>query len=354
MIDPQALGAFSDNLQRALDDAVQTMVTQAIDNLVMDPEWITKMQRQVDQAMVGRVLDRLSAVDINSVVARQTDASLDRLSQRVRDQIARLGIQDRAASVQLTVMDDAVVVENTMITQHAHVMDTARVDGSLTVNNLIVRGVINTDNVSWNELAETIRRRAVDGLTQQWRDDMIQAVLASARTTGIDFAQVRVGDELVIDGDRLGAGIQKSSLREVGALTSLTVDGAATLTDTVHVSPRRVGINTHQPDWALSVWDEECAIGLGKLSQDRAYIGTSRRTALAIGVDRQPYLEIDREGLVTVRSLRLDRWRIGHATDVPGWSGTRGDLIFNSDPRPETPFGWVCLGGFRWQSLRSA
>lgn len=354
MIDSQVLGAFSDNLQRALDSAVQNMVTDAINNLVMDPEWITKMQRQVDQAMVGRVLDRLSGVDINSLVARQTDASLDRLSQRIRDEIARLGIQDRAASVQLTVMDDAVVIENTTVTKHLHVVETARVDGSLTVQDLIVRGVINTDNVSWNELAETIQKRAVASLTQEWRDNMVQDVLEQARVSGIDFAQVRVGTELLVDGDRLGASVQRSSLCEVGELERLTVSGTTQLNNTMHVNQRRVGINTSQPEMALSVWDEECALGLGKLSQDRAYIGTARKHALAIGVDRQPSIEIDRDGLVTMRTLRLDRFRIGHATDVPGWSGTRGDLIFNSDPRPDTAFGWVCLGGFRWQPLRSA
>ena len=46
--------------------------------------------------------------------------------------------------------------------------------------------------------------------------------------------------------------------------------------------------------------------------------------------------------------------RISHDSQVPGWSGTRGDLVFNTSPGADRVFAWVCLGAHRWQTLKSA
>ena len=115
-----------------------------------------------------------------------------------------------------------------------------------------------------------------------------------------------------------------------------------------------MGINTDAPDLALSIWDEEINLSLGKLKSNTAWIGTSRLQDLAIGVNGIASIMVNKEGLVTVKELRLGRHRISHADQVPGWSGTKGDLVINSDPKSEAPFGWICLGTFRWQPLRSA
>ena len=104
---------------------------------------------------------------------------------------------------------------------------------------------------------------------------------------------------------------------------------------------------------ALSVWDEEIALVAGKLKQNHAYLGTARSQNFSLGVARKPYLEIDTDGLTTVKNFRIDRHRISFATQVPGYSGTRGDLVFNSDPNDGQPFAWVCLGTFRWQPLKA-
>ena len=46
--------------------------------------------------------------------------------------------------------------------------------------------------------------------------------------------------------------------------------------------------------------------------------------------------------------------KISHDTQVPGWSGTRGDMVFNASPGPDRVFAWVCLGAYKWQVLKSA
>jgi hypothetical protein len=114
-----------------------------------------------------------------------------------------------------------------------------------------------------------------------------------------------------------------------------------------------VGINTADPEMALSVWDEEVTLVAGKLRQNHAFLGTARQQTLSLGVNRKAWLDIDTDGLVTVKNFRIDRHRISFATQVPGYSGTRGDIVFNSDPTDGQPFAWVCLGAFRWQPLKA-
>jgi hypothetical protein len=132
------------------------------------------------------------------------------------------------------------------------------------------------------------------------------------------------------------------------------VRGAANLANnTLNADNQRVGINTREPEMALSIWDEEVTAMIGKLSQDTAYIGTSRPHDLVLGINRKPQIRMDRDGLTTINKLRIDRWKIQHAGSVPGWSGTRGDWVFNNEPKEGEPFAWVCLGAYQWRPLKS-
>ena len=105
---------------------------------------------------------------------------------------------------------------------------------------------------------------------------------------------------------------------------------------------------------ALSIWDEEVSVVIGKNKAKQAYIGTNRDQGLVIGVNRLPQIEIDSAGLTAIKKLQVGLHKISHNTAVPGWSGTRGDIVFNSNPGPDRVFAWVCLGTFKWQTLKSA
>jgi len=179
-------------------------------------------------------------------------------------------------------------------------------------------------------------------------------VLEAAKTQGIEFQDVIVRGMPVVQDGTLNSAIRHSQLESVGTLDRLSVSGDADLATTMHVRNRRVGINTLDPEMALSLWDEEVTVVAGKLKQGHAFLGTARSQNFSLGVNRKPYLEIDAEGLITVKNFRIDRHRVSFAAQVPGYSGTRGDLVFNSDPNDGQPFAWVCLGAFRWQPLRAA
>jgi hypothetical protein len=218
----------------------------------------------------------------------------------------------------------------------------------------VVKGVVNTDSKSWNELTNIVADKTVTKLTKDWTKSLVQEVLHLAKVQGIDFESIMLDGAPLIDGNMLNPRITETAIQSVGTLATLTVAGQVRLADdTLATKNKRVGINTADPEMALTVWDEEVSIIAGKLSKNTAYIGTARKQGLSFGINRAQNLQIDIDGTVSLSKLKIDRWQVGFHTDVPGWSGTRGDFIINSDPKPGSAFAWVCLGAFRWQQLKA-
>jgi len=338
----------SDKITQTIDSGIQALVNAAIDNLVIDTEWQNKIERSVNQLMTTRLGDRLSAIDLNSLIVSHIDAGIDRWQDRLKQNFRTNGISDQASNIELTVLDGVVVVERDFVAKNI------QVETDLIVNNLVVSGAINTDNRSWNELKDVISQQVLTATTEKWRQELIDQVVLQSRTAGINFDSVMIDDQPLIENKTLSTAVVDSHLQSIGTLRDLKVSGPANFGQTMQVAGRRVGINTQDPEMALAVWDEEVSIIAGKLSKQQAFIGTARLQNLAIGVNRTPQIEIDADGLTTIKQLRVGRHRISHANSVPGYSGTRGDLVLNSDPKPGTPFAWVCLGSFQWQSLNSA
>ena len=140
----------------------------------------------------------------------------------------------------------------------------------------------------------------------------------------------------------------------MGVLKQLTVAGEAHIYNTVSVLNKRLGVNTQEPEMALSVWDEEVSILAGKFKDKSAYIGTGRAQNLVLGVNRTPAVEIDIDGVTAVKKLRVGVHRISHGTEVPNYAGTKGDIVFNANPTINlNVFAWQCLGGFKWKIIRS-
>jgi len=354
MIDVQVInGLIETEIARVVKQQLGQLIQTAIDNLVLDQQWIEKIEAQVNQSMTERMLLHVSHIDLNSLLVDEIDNGLDRWKHRLLENFNSNGIADQATETQLTVNDDMVLVSKSLVASGLQVAHDATVSGNLDVNNLIVRGVINTDNSSWDEITSKAAEQALKNITPTWQAELTAQVLELAKQQGIAFDEITLNGQTAISGNALGEQIIESNLQSLGQLRNLEVKGLTSLHDgTVVVANRRLGVNTESPEMALSVWDEEVSLIAGKIAKNTAFVGTSRKQNLSLGVNRNSYLTIDADGLTTINSLRVDRWRISHHPEVPGWSGTRGDIVFNSDPKPDSAFAWVCLGSYRWQVIK--
>jgi hypothetical protein len=335
-------------LKLTVDNGVQSLITNMLDQLLHDQAWINKIQPLIEYNVVTKASDMIRGLDIEPMVAAQVKLNFDQWRQELEEQVLGHGIQDTATHAELVITDGSVVAQNGLGCGHM------LVEKDLVTKNLVVTGTINTDCVSWDELRNTIADRTQSLLGESWRASLTQQVLDLAREQGIDFQDITLAGAPLVSGPTLNPSIKHSALERVGTLQDLTVKGTADLAQTVRAHNHRVGINTQSPDMALTIWDEETSISIGKHSRDRAWIGSSREQALDIGVNRQRAMSIESDGLVVIDRLRLDRWRIGFGNSVPNHSGTRGDLVINHDPRPGSPWGWQCLGAFQWRPLNMA
>jgi hypothetical protein len=336
-------------IKQTVDTAVERVVNTAVEQLITDAEWVERVDRLINQSIVQRTVARLGSLDLGPIIKKHVDENMRVFKQEMIKEFASTGIKDQASTTQLTVTDETTVVENELVARDLTVV------GATTVHDLVIKGAINTDNRSWQSLTDSVSDKALTKLTEEWSQGLIDQCVEHIQAKGVEFDQVKIGGDYLVAGDKLSNAVRESSLNSVGDLRKLNVSGESTFNNrTVNILNKRMGINTHEPEMALSVWDEEVSLVFGKHKAKQAYIGTNRDHGIAIGVNRIPQIEIDTDGLTTVKKLRVGQHKISHSTEVPGWSGTRGDFVFNINPGNDRVFAWVCLGGFKWAVLKSS
>ena len=336
-------------IKTAVDQAIEQFIKISIEQFSQDPDWQARVERLINQAAVQETMARISAIDIGPTIKQQVDERMAVFTDSLLKNFTSTGIVDQAAKCELTVMDDVVVVENCLTATSIEVVDSVR------VQHLVVTGSINTDNESWSALASDISQRTLAQVTAEWNSNLVDQVVKQIQNHGINFEQVLVNGEKVIDENRLTRTVIDSSLQSVGTLKTLTVRGEAKFNnETLTVLNKRLGVNTDSPEKALGIWDEEVSVVIGKHKLNQAYIGTNREQGVAIGVNREPQIEINTDGLTRIKQLQVGLHKISHATQVPGWSGTKGDIVFNANFGSDRVFAWICIGAHRWQTLKSA
>jgi hypothetical protein len=205
-------------------------------------------------------------------------------------------------------MDDCVVVEDRLITQ------------TLQADTLIVKDF------------------ATD---QPWYATMKQDVLASVPKPETpkdwSFKIAEMDAKIQVNADR-------------NQLKELEVSGEAMLSDVLYTTPgnRRVGINTMEPSDALTVWDQETEVVIGKHANQEGYIGTRRRQNLNIGANNKVGITVRSDGTVSMDKLELLGRTIGSSKNTPGHAAKKGDIVLNDNPTVGGYVGWVCLDGIRW------
>jgi len=334
-------------IQQTIIIGVQKEIKTAVTNISQDPAWLGKIEQVINQSVTYQTLAQLGSIDINTIIKDRVDENMDKFHSKMRENFSSVGINDQATKTQLTIMDDHTVFENNLTAQDLTIANSAQ------IQNLVVTGSINTDNYAWDSLSADIAKKTFAQVTGAWQSDLVQQVAEHIKTNGIEFDQVTIGGELLVSGDRLSTTIKETSIQSTGPLHSLQVLGGTNLNETLTVNRKRVGVNTEEPEMALSIWDEEVSINIGKHKEKTAYIGTSRTQGIAFGTNRTAHVEITADGLTQIKKLQVGLHRISHDTQVPGYSGTKGDIVFNANPTTNV-FAWVCLGAYKWQPLKSA
>jgi hypothetical protein len=305
---------------------------------------------------------------------------------------ASTGIKDEATKQQITIKDSAVEITNLTVGQ---------LKGDLSVENAIKAKTITVDVLEVKELKTDLKlgqsapleitvskgeSLAGKGMLLKGQGSTKQFIfnvnpdkfISTEHIELIKEKEFRIDGTPVLSSTALGPGIVKSSLRELGRLRGLIVDGSASIGQYVFYNndTNRLGVGIESPNAGLSVGEDGIEVMIGTKDQSRGMIGTFASVPFDIVTDNTARISIGSSGNITLGNTaeghiqvhvhgklavgvktidpRVDvhvagaikfNERIHEYLDAPPEAGTyvTGSIVWNTKPEVGRCVGWVCV-----------
>lgn len=334
-----------------LNDRVQTMVIEAIGDQIAETISRIDMNALFQAALTTAVANNRfqfppSSIPSTAINLEGFRITGDQINGGIATNFGSTGIEDQATACQFTIMDDATVVENNLLTRDLTVKGTATIEGDLNVT-----GSVPESSALFQNLLQATTNNVRTSLDQVVFKKYADMVYGQIKIDGLDLNKITINGQDVINNQTLANTITVSNLQQLGTLKELQVSGESFLSETLYVTNKRIGVNTIEPAQALSVWDQEVEIGFGKYSTNIAVIGTPRNQSLVISSNGKNNLVATPDGAVAVNRIGIGKVTISSADSPPTTDFPKGTIIINSNPSIGGPMGWVSLGEARWANF---
>lgn len=187
-----------------------------------------------------------------------------------------------------------------------------------------------------------------------------------------------IGGQKALDANSLGPSITVSSLREVGNLKGLIVDGSARIGQSMFfdAKTKRLGLGTTQPKATIGMLQNDTELSIGFDDDNRVMVGTNSTTDLEIVTSGSSRISVKANGNIDLGAANKNsvqvkvHGKISVGVDNPdpnvdlhvagpvrlnnrlhivsGSVPTRGtynlgDIVWNEIPKLGACIGWVCL-----------
>jgi len=337
---------LTNQINRTLTDSANAQISNYVKQKLVQVDLHDSIQ-QVIRTALGDTLTAGSfpeaSIPHTSIDFKGFKITGDSVNGGIIGNFGSTGIEDRASRVALTLMDQASAFEGPIWAPSALIKGNVTIDGTLIVN-----GDVATNTPIFLKLVNQTSDAVRSELNTELFAGFSATLFDKIRDEGIDLDKVTQNGKEVVSGNRLGYHIVDTNIQRVGVLNDLQTSGENLFVDTLYVTSKRVGVNTMDPTWALTIWDEEVEIAFSKKSQDTAYINTPRNQTLVLGSNNRKNLVLNPDGSVDIDNLRVGNVPMSSATAIPNYNAITGTLVWNESPAAGGPVGWVCLSGTRW------
>ena len=340
-----------DNLAHKLSATIEAQSMTIVNDTVKS--YVNKINFQdiYETTLISAIQNRQVSFPESSIPHTSVDLAGFRITgDNIRGGIIQkfgsTGIDDQATACQVTIMDDVTVVENNLLTRDLTVKGTTTIEGDLNVT-----GTLPENSPLFQNVVAAVSNNVRTSLDQVVFQSYADMVLDDIKTNGLDLNKIKVNGQEVVNGNNLGNFITFSNLQRVGELQELQVAGESFLSGTLYTSTRRVGINTIEPIQALSVWDQEIEIGVGKHATNTGIIGTPRPHSLIVSTNGKNNLVLTPDGAVAVNQLNIGDITLTSSKMPPSNNMPIGSIVFNASPSIGGPLGWISLGDARWANF---
>jgi hypothetical protein len=352
-VDPKRLENRIVNKINETIDAAQEQTRELVETQVQQRLSTVDFQRAITDSVGTLVADRMNefVFPVNSIdpaALKLLDLKItgDNVSGGIIENFSSTGIDDRASRVALTILDDSTVVENNLLTKDL------TVEGSMTVNgSFIVNGDVPESTEFFKQLVSSVSSSTLSNLDHTLFNSYSNLIFDKIKQDGLDLAKIILDGAEIAKNNALGSAIVNSNLQTLGELKELRVSGESILAQTLYVTPRRVGINTIEPSAALSVWDDEIEIVAKKKLRDIGIFGTTRQQKLVLTANSKDNIVLGEDGSAQIDHLKIGGMQFTTSNTPPNFVSERCHVVWNTNPSPGGPLGWICLGGANWANF---
>ena len=335
------------NISAAVQTASISSINEAVAKQINNLEFNSLAEQGLIRALEqNKFAFKPASIPASALDLAELSISADSINGGIAKNFGSTGIDDKATVCQLSIFDDITVIENNLLTKDLTVKGKAVIEGDLEVT-----GTVPTDSGFYRQLSTDITNTVRSGLDTNFFKGYAQTVFDIIRDQGIDLAKLTVGGRAIVDGNNLSPNITASNLQRLGQLQELQVSGESLLSGSLYTTQKRVGINTIEPASALSIWDQEIEVGIGKRSSNTAVIGTPRKHNLVLSSNDQDNLVLNTDGSVAVTKLAVGSVSLSSSDRPPADDQPKGTIVFNSNPSLGGPMGWISLGDARWANF---
>ena len=160
------------------------------------------------------------SIPFSAIRNNEITISNNQITGGVQKRFKSKGIEDYATDCKLTVLDENVVVENTLVALNANIKENLEVDG-----NLIVRGTVPSNSAFFKDIVEGVVERLGDSFEKVFRQSIIDGVLHTVKSQGLDVDTLTAGGKTVIENNSIANNITGSNLQKVGYLKVYNIEG---------------------------------------------------------------------------------------------------------------------------------
>ena len=256
------------------------------------------------------------------------------------------GIDDKAKNIQLTILDTHTVIENELLTRNLTIKESTTLEGDIHLNGNVV-----LSSPGFVTVVDAASTQVQNNLNQQLFTTYSDLIFDKIKSNGLDLSRITLNNEEVIKDNQLSSSITVSGLKRVGVLDDLQVRGETLITNTLFVSGQRIGINTLEPGYTLTLWDDDIELILGKKQTGIGQIGTTRNQSVVLTSNLKNNLLLKPDGSVTIASLNLGNMNITSSATPPNYNAPKATVVFNANPSLGGPMGWISLGDAKWANF---
>jgi hypothetical protein len=341
------IDSVSDIVVKNIEDEARTLATNLVQQRLYQGIDLKNIVREAAADEIRRVLQDFTfpagSIPVSAIQVQNLELSGNQVRGGVIEKFSSTGIDDRSSNVQLTILDEGVVIENRVISMGLEVKGTTVLDGDLVIN-----GDIPEHSAIYKKILEHSVSKTRSELNQELFENYSSVIFDNIRNEGLDLNRITIDGKEIVKGNQLGYSIVDTNIQRLGLLQDLRVDGPAEIFSTLHVTKNRIGINTTEPANALSIWDQEVEIGFGKRERDVAYLGTPRGQRMVLSAGKNDNLILDSDGSVKVKSFDVDGVKFIAVDSAPNFAAPVGVIAWNRKPTHGSSIGWVSLGNAAW------